>query len=118
MRGATGANDTLTIDYQGGTFGVPITFHGGAGGADTLVIRGGQFDAGTTTPTAAETRVILTVRTEGAPDQTAFFDPDSAITRPEADDLLHRIEGALREGGVEALTLSGSSPSPTTHEAL
>ena len=65
-------------------------------------------------PTAAPTRVILTVRTEGSDDQTAFFDPDPAIAPAEADAMLQRIEEALR-GDVAAMTLSGSSPSPATH---
>lgn len=93
----------------------PVTFLGGVVGAtcaarlrsddglDPLVIH-----------TAAETRVILTVRTEATPDQTAFFDPDPAIAADEAEDLYRAVDEALR-GGVAALTLSGSSPSPATH---
>jgi len=68
-------------------------------------------------PTAACTRVILTVRSE-ASEPTAFFDPNPAITPVEATDLLHRVEGALAVGGVEAITLSGSSPSTSTHEVF
>jgi fructose-1-phosphate kinase PfkB-like protein len=59
--------------------------------------------------------VILTVRTADSADQTAFFDPDPTIAPAEAEALLHRVEGALTEGGVQALALSGSSPSPATH---
>jgi len=65
--------------------------------------------------TQAPTRVILTVLTEGTTRQTAFFDPDPEIDATEADALLNRLEQALAEPGVEALTLSGSSPSPATH---
>lgn len=63
----------------------------------------------------AETRVILTVRTGQSSSQTAFFDPDPAISDAEADALLARVEVLLAEGDVQALTLSGSSPSPSTH---
>jgi 1-phosphofructokinase family hexose kinase len=94
----------------------PVTFLGGAVGAtcesrlrsddgmDPLVI-----------PTAAPTRVILTVRTESSAEQTAFFDPDSPIEPAEAEAMHRAVEQALR-GDVAALTLSGSSPSPSTHE--
>ena len=68
------------------------------------------------TPTGSPTRVILTVRAEGdSPEPTAFFDPDPAIAEAEAQAFFNRVEGALTEGGIEALSLSGSSPSPSTH---
>ena len=67
-------------------------------------------------PSAAETRVILTVRADDRSEPTAFFDPDPAITPEEAAGLLNRVEGTLAVGGVEALTLSGSSPSAATDE--
>jgi 1-phosphofructokinase family hexose kinase len=94
----------------------PVTFLGGAvgthcqdllsddDGLDPIVIS-----------TAAATRVILTVRTEGSPDQTAFFDPDPAISTAEAEALYWAIEAAFRAGEITAVTLSGSSPSPATH---
>jgi tagatose 6-phosphate kinase len=94
----------------------PVTFFGGAVGVHCAeLLQGDDGLDPLTTPTAAPTRVILTVRTVEATDQTAFFDPDPAITGAEAEAMLHRVEGALTEGGVEALTLSGSSPSPATH---
>jgi tagatose 6-phosphate kinase len=96
----------------------PVTFLGGAVGdhcAD-LIRRVDGLDP-VISPTAASTRVILTVRSEAAP-ATAFFDPDPVITPEEAADLLHRVEGALAVGGIEAITLSGSSPSPSTHEVF
>ena len=94
----------------------PATFLGGAVGAhcQRLLERDDGLDP-LVTPTEAPTRVILTVRTEGTADQTAFFDPDPAIHPAEAEAFFHRVEGALIEGGVAALTLSGSSPSPSTH---
>jgi tagatose 6-phosphate kinase len=94
----------------------PVTFLGGPVGStcearlrsddglDPLVIA-----------TMAPTRVILTVRTESSADQTAFFDPDPAIQRAEVEQMHQAVETALR-GDVAALTLSGSSPSPATHE--
>ncbi|MEO6809341.1 MAG: PfkB family carbohydrate kinase [Isosphaeraceae bacterium] len=93
----------------------PVTFLGGPLGdhcADLLRVDDGLDPL--ITPTAAPTRTILTVRTDGQGEPTAFFDPDPAVTPSEADALLHRVEGALTEGGVEAVTLSGSSPSPAT----
>ncbi len=94
----------------------PVTFLGGPVGAhcEALLREGDGLDP-LVTPTEAPTRVILTVRGDES-EATAFFDPDPAITRSEATDLLHRVERALTAGGVEAITLSGSSPSPATHE--
>jgi tagatose 6-phosphate kinase len=94
----------------------PAIFLGGFVGAqcDRLLRRDDGFDP-LVTLTEAPTRVILTVRGEDTP-PTAFFDPDPVITPAEAADLLHRVEGALTAGGVEAITLSGSSPSAATHE--
>src|SRR3954447_16890160 len=55
----------------------PATFLGGPVGdyCEVLLRRDDTLDP-LVTPTAATTRVILTVRTEGSADQTAFFDPD------------------------------------------
>ena len=94
----------------------PATFLGGAIGAycEELLRRDDGLDP-LVTPVAAPTRVITTVRTDGRADQTAFFDPDPVVAAAEAEALLHRIEGALTEGGVAALCLSGSSPAPATH---
>jgi tagatose 6-phosphate kinase len=94
----------------------PVTFLGGQVGArcEERLRRDDRFDP-LITPTASETRVILTVLTQNSAEQSAFFDPDPAISTEEAEALFHRVEGALTEGGVEALTLSGSSPSPNTH---
>ena len=66
-------------------------------------------------PDRSPTRVILTVRTEATADQTAFFDPDPAITADEAEAIFHRVEEALTPGSGPALTLSGSSPATATH---
>lgn len=94
----------------------PVTFLGGPVGEHcAALLRGDDGLDPLVTPTASSTRVILTVRTGDTAEQTAFFDPDPAITSTEAEALLHRVQGALTEGGVSALTLSGSSPSPATH---
>jgi 1-phosphofructokinase family hexose kinase len=95
----------------------PVTFLGGplAGYCEDLLRREDGLDP-LVTPTEAPTRTILTVRTQVSDAQSAFFDPDPAITPAEAEALVHRVEGALAVGGVSALTLSGSSPAPATHE--
>ncbi len=96
----------------------PVTFLGGPVGArcEALLRDDDGLDP-IVTPTAAATRVILTVRGDSTR-ATAFFDPDPAITADEATDLLHRVEGAFSVGGVEAIALAGSSPSPATHEVF
>jgi fructose-1-phosphate kinase PfkB-like protein len=94
----------------------PVTFLGGPMGercADLLQQNDG-FDP-LVISTAAPTRVILTVRTEGSPEQTAFFDPDPEINQAESDAMFSGLQAALGAGGVEAITLSGSSPSAATH---
>jgi tagatose 6-phosphate kinase len=94
----------------------PVTFLGGSVGArcaELLGVNDGLDPL--VSPSEAPTRVILTVRTAGTPEQTAFFDPDPAIRAAEAADLFHRVEGALLAEPVRALTLSGSSPSSATH---
>lgn len=94
----------------------PVTFLGGPTGilCEHLLRQDDQLDP-IIAPTEASTRTILTVKTEDGPEPTAFFDPDPAITPAEADDLLKRVEKELAGGLVEALALSGSSPSPSTH---
>ena len=93
----------------------PATFLGGTVGArceDLLRSKEG-FDP-IVVATEAPTREILTVRAPDT-DSTAFFDPDPAVTADEAEALLRAVESALSTGEIEALTLSGSSPSPATH---
>lgn len=94
----------------------PVTFLGGPVGAhcEALLRRDDGLEP-VVVPTASDTRVILTVRTEASPEQTAFFDPDPAVTQAEADALFRAVESALDGGDVEALTLSGSSPGAATH---
>src|SRR5690349_1011955 len=59
----------------------PVTFLGGPIGAhcEALLRRDDGLEP-LAIPTASDTRVILTVRTEDSAEQTAFFDPDPAIT--------------------------------------
>jgi 1-phosphofructokinase family hexose kinase len=94
----------------------PVTFLGGPVGSHCSdLLRNDDGLDPLVIATAAPTRVILTVRTEGRPDQSAFFDPDPQVTQAEADALFHAVEAALGEASVEAVTLSGSSPAPATH---
>lgn len=94
----------------------PVTFLGGAVGETCrALLKEADGLEPIAVATASPTRVILTVSTEGTAEQTAFFDPDPDITATEADELVAQVERALAGPGVEALTLSGSSPSPATH---
>jgi 1-phosphofructokinase family hexose kinase len=94
----------------------PVTPLGGAVGARCAeLLRTHDGLDPIVVPTAAVTREILTVRTAESDAQTAFFDPDPAITADEAEAIHKAVEGALDAGQVELITLSGSSPSPATH---
>jgi 1-phosphofructokinase family hexose kinase len=95
----------------------PVTFLGGAVGdrCEALLRRDDGLDP-IVIRTEAPTRTVLTVRTGDGPRQTAFFDPDPAVTRAEAEALAGQVEAALSAGNITPLTLSGSSPSPATHE--
>ncbi len=93
-----------------------VTFLGGAVGERCQALLRAETDVEPiVVATAAPTREIVTVRAPGVP-STAFFDPDPAITAAEADALLHLVGAQLTGGATEAITLSGSSPSPATHE--
>lgn len=90
----------------------PATFLGGnVGERCAELLRAEGFDP-VVIPSRAETRVILTVRTEppDATPATAFFDPDPAIPAAEAAEMIERVGQLLRSGTTRALTLSGSSP--------
>lgn len=94
----------------------PVTFLGGAVGRrceELLRVEDGLDPL--VTPSNAPTREILTVRTQGSDAQTAFFDPDPEVSPGEAAALLEAVGSALGSGGIAALTMSGSSPSPATH---
>jgi 1-phosphofructokinase family hexose kinase len=94
----------------------PVSPLGGAVGARCVeLLRTADGLDPVVVKTAAVTREILTVRTEGGDAQTAFFDPDPAITEDEAEALYKAVEAELGRGEVQLLTLSGSSPSPATH---
>lgn len=112
--GGKGNNVARALSRLGRT-ARPCTFLGGAVGAhcEDLLRRVDGFDP-VIAPTEAPTRVILTVREAGTDGQTSFFDPDPAVSPAEAEDLLKRVERAMGEGPVEALTLSGSSPGEAT----
>jgi fructose-1-phosphate kinase PfkB-like protein len=94
----------------------PATFLGGAVGkhCEHLFRTVDGFDP-LIVPTAAETRTILTVRTEGTAEQTGFFDPDPVLSDDDAHRLHQAVEAELAGGLIKLLTLSGSSPSPATH---
>ncbi len=114
--GGKGNNVARALSRLGRSDVRPVTFLGGAVGrrCEELLVRDDKFDP-IVTAVESPTREILTVRTEGTAEQTAFFDPDPTISQDEADSFTSLIETAIRSGGVQALTLSGSSPSPFTH---
>src|SRR5262249_19217300 len=45
LNGADNAHDSLTVDFSGGSFALAggVTFNGGSGGPDNLVVTGGSF---------------------------------------------------------------------------
>jgi 1-phosphofructokinase family hexose kinase len=94
----------------------PVTFLGGRIGerCRDLLVRSDRLDP-LVVPTEAETRVILTVWTRETSSQTAFFDPDPQILPAEAEALSRVVQAALETGAIEAVTLSGSSPSTAAH---
>jgi tagatose 6-phosphate kinase len=93
----------------------PATFLGGAVGSRCEeLLKGVEGFDPLVVPTGAATREILTVRAPNV-EPTAFFDPDPVLSSDEAEALLRAVERALAVGDVEALTLSGSSPSASTH---
>jgi len=94
----------------------PVTLLGGVIGShcETLLRTDDGLDP-LAIASGAPTRVIVTVRTGETDEQTAFFDPGPAISPDEAEALARAVDAALFTGDVEALTLSGSSPSPATH---
>lgn len=113
--GGKGNNVARALSRLGRT-ARPVSFLGGPTGVlcEYLLRHADHLDP-IIAPTETSTRVILTVRTEQGPDQTAFFDPDPVVTTAEAEDLACRVEQVLSAGEVEALALSGSSPGPSTH---
>ncbi len=115
MVGGKGNNVARALTRLGRT-ARPVTFLGGPVGAHCeALLRGDDGLDPLVTPTEAPTRIILTARTGETSDQTAFFDPDPAVSASEAAALYNRVEGALTEGGITAVSLSGSSPSDATH---
>jgi 1-phosphofructokinase family hexose kinase len=94
----------------------PVTFLGGHVGArcEELLRRDDGLDP-LVIPIVTATREIVTVRTAETSEQTAFFDPDPEISTAEADSLAREVEKALSDPSTQALTLSGSSPSRSTH---
>src|SRR5262249_20106828 len=94
----------------------PVTFLGGPIGVHCEQLpREADRVAPVVVVTDAATRVILTVRTDETNEQSAFFDPDPSIRPDEAELLLRVVEDLMNQGGVNALSLSGSSPSASTH---
>ncbi len=94
----------------------PVTFFGGViGSVCENLLKSDDGLQPLAVASDAPTRVILTVRIGESDEQTAFFDPDPAISPAEAEALVHMVDASLVSGHVEALTLSGSSPSPATH---
>ena len=93
----------------------PVIFLGGTVGHKCEALLRNESDIDPIViESVAPTREILTVRAPGVA-STAFFDPDPKITADEALALHRRVEAEIARGEVEAITLSGSSPSTATH---
>ena len=113
-------NNVARALHRTGHAGIrPVTFLGGFTGAHcTRLLKDQDQLEPLAISTKAETRVILTVRTQQSAEQTAFFDPDPVIEPNEIEQLLTTVELELKSEQVRALTLSGSSPCPATHGAF
>ncbi|GIW87256.1 MAG: tagatose-6-phosphate kinase [Isosphaeraceae bacterium] len=114
--GGKGNNVARALKRLGHTQVRPATLLGGAVGrrcVELLRLQDGLDPW--TVATEAPTRVILTVRSQDprTPD-TAFFDPDPAITDTEAARFLNPIRAAIQARRIRLLVLAGSSPSPAT----
>ncbi len=94
----------------------PVTFFGGSVGSycERLLRSDDGFEP-IVVPTESPTRVILTLRTGATSEQTAFFDPNPAVTFEEAEALAACVLRELACGAIDALCLSGSSPAQATH---
>lgn len=64
--------------------------------------------------TQAATREILTVRTEGTAEQTAFFDPNPEIASGERDELMVQLAKLMPQ--ADWCLMSGSSPCRETDD--
>ena len=58
IQGVDNQDDTLTLDFNGGVIEVPITFHGGAAGFDSLVIEGGSFTSSVYLATGSDSGTV------------------------------------------------------------
>ena len=88
----------------------PVTFLGGPiGGLCESRLRADDGLDPIVIPTKAPTRVILTVRTGTSAEQTAFFDPDPAISPDEAEEMHRSVQAAL-QNGVDAADALGLEP--------
>jgi len=80
----------------------PVRFLGGAIGSHSeRLLRSDDGLEPLAVASGAPTRVSLTVRTGERDEQTAFFEPDPAISPHEAETLSHAIDDALSTGEVE-----------------
>ena len=94
----------------------PVTFLGGSVGrhCERLLRSDDGLDP-IVVATESSTRVILTLRTEATSEQTAIFDPNPALSLNEAEARAACVDRELACGAIDALCLSGSSPSQATH---
>lgn len=111
-------NNVARVLHRLGRTVRPVTFLGGpiGGYCEELLRRDDRLEP-VVISTESPTRVILTVRTGTSSEQSAFFDPDPAISPAEAAELIRRVSESLATGSVQGLTLSGSSPHSNTHSA-
>ena len=56
--GVDDVDDTLTLEISGGEWTLPVTFHGGEAGFDTLVIGDGEYSTISYSPTSADSGTI------------------------------------------------------------
>ncbi|MGC1275625.1 MAG: hypothetical protein WBC44_18100, partial [Planctomycetaceae bacterium] len=108
VTGADGEDDSLTIDFSGGVFGLSVTFDGGAGGNDALILTGGIFD------TVAHT---FESANDGRTDLAGLGVAESVVysgLEPIVDNLSAVNRVFTFNGGSETITVSDAAAAGET----
>ena len=109
-----GKGNNVARALQGlGQLARPATFLGGSTGSRCeLLLKRDDGMEPLVIASSAETRTILTARTDESADQSAFFDPDPAISDNEADLMLEAIRLEIQSNVGSYISRTGC---PTSH---